>query len=373
MAYSSKYYDPQKAHDYYMKNRQLKGYENRYGGARGDGTSAASGMPVPAEKKTTISTTSTTKKSSSSSNAEYKEVTVSGPALSSTAKVTDSSKISNYRKNSGKSAGEKNIATYRSAASDAPYMVDYVIRASTGDDKLDELAERYDIVKGAIKAFKKSTKEANAGFKKDWKSLSKDDKISYRDAINANNDFLKKDTAAAQKELDQIKTAMKQRREQMKAEKQQQRAEKAAERQRQKEERQKQKAEQAAERKKQKEARDQQKIEKQKQRVAKANQAQKDREASAYIKKQMESERDDTIKKVNKSVDDEMLSEAKRFADDVKKRRQNGETINNREVLSRLKAMSGRAKKTKIRSKRKYVDEYKMRYKEEMDTYYKNR
>lgn len=43
MAYASKYYDPVKAHEYYMRTRELKGYENRYGGSRGDGTSAASG------------------------------------------------------------------------------------------------------------------------------------------------------------------------------------------------------------------------------------------------------------------------------------------------------------------------------------------
>lgn len=42
MAYASKYYDPVKAHEYYMRTRQLKGYENRYGGHRGNGTSAAS-------------------------------------------------------------------------------------------------------------------------------------------------------------------------------------------------------------------------------------------------------------------------------------------------------------------------------------------
>ena len=40
--YKSKYYDPDKAHEYYLKTRKLKGYENRYGGSRGDGTSAAS-------------------------------------------------------------------------------------------------------------------------------------------------------------------------------------------------------------------------------------------------------------------------------------------------------------------------------------------
>ena len=47
MAYSSPYYDPAKAHEYYMRNRQLKGYANRYGGARGNGTSAASGGLIP--------------------------------------------------------------------------------------------------------------------------------------------------------------------------------------------------------------------------------------------------------------------------------------------------------------------------------------
>ena len=42
MPYASKYYDPQKAHEYYMRTRELKGYEDRYGGSRGDGTSYAS-------------------------------------------------------------------------------------------------------------------------------------------------------------------------------------------------------------------------------------------------------------------------------------------------------------------------------------------
>ncbi|MBO4703968.1 MAG: phage portal protein [Bacilli bacterium] len=33
-AYSSKYYDPVKAHEYYEEHKTLKGYENRYGGSR---------------------------------------------------------------------------------------------------------------------------------------------------------------------------------------------------------------------------------------------------------------------------------------------------------------------------------------------------
>ena len=40
--YYSKYYDPDKAHEYYLRIRELKGYEDRYGGHRGFGTSAAS-------------------------------------------------------------------------------------------------------------------------------------------------------------------------------------------------------------------------------------------------------------------------------------------------------------------------------------------
>ncbi len=53
MAYASKYYDPVKAHEYYMRTRELKGYEDRYGGSRGDGTSAASNGGVPIESKKT--------------------------------------------------------------------------------------------------------------------------------------------------------------------------------------------------------------------------------------------------------------------------------------------------------------------------------
>lgn len=59
MAYASKYYDPVKAHEYYMRTRELKGYENRYGGSRGDGTSAASGGGSKLKKaQSTVKTSS---------------------------------------------------------------------------------------------------------------------------------------------------------------------------------------------------------------------------------------------------------------------------------------------------------------------------
>lgn len=47
MAYANKYYDPVKAHEYYLRTRQLKGYANRYGGSRGgDGTPNATSKAI---------------------------------------------------------------------------------------------------------------------------------------------------------------------------------------------------------------------------------------------------------------------------------------------------------------------------------------
>ena len=53
--YYSKYYNPDKAHEYYLRIRELKGYEDRYGGHRGFGTSAASnpGLFANIEKELT--------------------------------------------------------------------------------------------------------------------------------------------------------------------------------------------------------------------------------------------------------------------------------------------------------------------------------
>lgn len=62
MAYASKYYDPVKAHEYYERTKVLKGYEDRYGGSRGDGTSAASSGVISSNSSATKSG-STTKNS----------------------------------------------------------------------------------------------------------------------------------------------------------------------------------------------------------------------------------------------------------------------------------------------------------------------
>jgi hypothetical protein len=67
MAYASKYYDPVKAHEYYERTKVLKGYADRYGGSRGNGTSAASTGSVV---NNASNSSSTTRKNGSSSNKE---------------------------------------------------------------------------------------------------------------------------------------------------------------------------------------------------------------------------------------------------------------------------------------------------------------
>ena len=76
MPYASKYYDPTKAHEYYMRTRELKGYENRYGGSRGNGTSAAS-------SGSSISGTLGSSRSSSSSGSSRTSRSSSGSSRTS--------------------------------------------------------------------------------------------------------------------------------------------------------------------------------------------------------------------------------------------------------------------------------------------------
>ena len=325
MPYASKYYDPKKAHDYYMRNRELKGYENRYGGARGDGTSAASGMPVNTAKKTSSSSSSTRSSSTSLSSNSSSSVRASFGAPGSMSNGSSSVQASFGAPGSStknKVAGQVVESMYQGSNSRAAVHYTYTVRESTGDDELDELIEKYDKVKAGFNALKKEHKKGNDALRKDLKNLSKEDKQSFREAIDYNNELHKQDTAGAKKEMEEIKAAIKKRREAIKREKQEKK--------------------------------------------------QRNAEAKLYIQDQMNQERDETIKKVNKSIDNDMLSETRRFADNLQKRRQNGERIDNKVLLAQIKALSGRAKKSKIKYKKKYVSEYKTKYKEELDRYYKN-
>ena len=320
MAYASKYYDPQKAHEYYMKTRKLKGYENRYGGARGDGTSAASGMKK--SNNSGNSTSSITRRTNSSSRS-------SGSSISRIISKTDNS--SKYV------PGETRVSSMQTL-SGATINSSYIIRESTNDPELDELVRNYDKLKSGLKAVREEHKSNISHLRDDMrKSSSREDKASFKEAISYNNSLHKQDVDKIKDDIKKAKEAIKARREAIKARREAIKREKKAQKQKEK------------------------------------AQKQKDIEASAYIKDRMNAERDETIKKVNKSVDNDMLSEAQRIVNNLKKRRQNGERIDNKVLLSQLRALSGRAKKSKIKYKKKYVKEYKTRYKEEMDRYYNSK
>lgn len=203
MAYASKYYDPQKAHQYYMQNRELKGYENRYGGARGNGTSAASDPSLkPAD--------------------EYE-------------KKNQENKIHNL-----------NI-----------------------QDRISKL---------------KSTITSNTT-------------STAKDVINDEVQKLRMQTKGG----------------------------------------------------------------------STSGFNQKGKEAAAYIKSEMEKERDEIIKKSNKEVDDKMLSDVKRLSDDISAMRASGRGFSNKQLAARIRGMLGEAKKTKIAAKKKHTKAYKQKYKDEID------
>lgn len=203
MAYASKYYDPAKAHEYYMRTRELKGYENRYGGSRGNGTSAAS-----------------------------------TPGYSSESKKEEEDPVKKY--NNG----------IRSQISDLQK------RISSGELDADGKRE----VRNQIQALRQSMKGGS--------------------------------TAGLNK---------------------------------------------------------------------------KGKEAAAYIKKQMEDERDAVIKKTNKETDKQMLGDVKRLAADIKAMRESGRGFSHKEFLSRINKMLGKTKKIKMASKRRLTAEYKQKYKDEID------
>lgn len=222
MAYASKYYDPTKAHEYYMRTRELKGYENRYGGSRGNGTSAAS---------------------------------------SGYTGTLGSSKSSRY---SGSSSGITN-----------------------GNGKT--LTE--------TQAHNLQIRNQIDSLKKELSSMSSEDRKANREAYN-----------------DQI-----------------------------------------------------QKLREQTKGGSTSGFNQKGKEAAAYIKDQMEKERDDVIKKSNEAADNEMLDKVKKLQADINAMRESGRGFSHKEFGARIKAMLGETKKIKTKTKRQLTSEYTQKYKDEID------
>lgn len=222
MPYASKYYDPTKAHEYYMRTRELKGYENRYGGSRGNGTSAASGG------------------------------------------------------NTGKSSISGSLGSSRSSSS-----ITNGNRKSLTETQAHNLQIRNQI----------------DTLKKELSSMSSEDRKANREAYN-----------------DQI-----------------------------------------------------QKLREQTKGGSTSGFNQKGKEAAAYIKDQMEKERDEVISKSNKAADNEMLDKVKKLQSDINAMRASGRGFSHKEFGARIKAMLGETKKIKTKAKRRLTSEYTQKYKDEID------
>ncbi len=217
MAYASKYYDPVKAHEYYERTKVLKGYADRYGGSRGDGTSAASTGSVI---NNVMNPSSATGKNSSSN----KDLT-------------------------------------------------------------------------PTQKHNQAIKEKIQGLRDQLKNMSKEDRKTNRERIQ-----------------DEIQTL----REQIKG-------------------------------------------------GSTSGFNQKGIEAAAYIKDQIEQERDSVIKKSNKDADKQMLEKVKSLAADIKAMRESGRGFSHQQFKSKIKALLGETKKAKAKSKRKHTSDYKQKYKDEID------
>lgn len=219
MAYASKYYDPVKAHEYYERTKVLIGYEDRYGGSRGNGTSAAS----------------------------------TGQAVSSS--------------NSSKSTSSS--------------------RYSDGNGKTLTATQKHNQeIKNKIQSLRDKLK-----------NMSKEDRKNNRESIQDQIQALREQTRGG----------------------------------------------------------------------STSGFNQKGHEAAMYIKNQMEQERDEVIKKANKDADNEMLSDVKKLAADIKAMRESGHGYSHKQFASKIKAMLGKTKKAKIKAKRKHTNIYKQKYKDEID------
>lgn len=231
MAYASKYYDPVKAHNYYMLNRELKGYEDRYGGSRGDGTSAASNGGKPINKT--------------------------------------------------KTPEEK---------------------------RADDIKKHNDKIQNKVSQRQTEVRKQIQELRNRLNAMSPEDRKLNRDSIQKQIDLIR------QNSQDEIQSL----REQTKG-------------------------------------------------GSTSGFNQKGRDAAAYIKDQIEKERDEVIKKTNKDTDKEMLSSVKRLAEDIKAMRSSGRGFSHKQFAAKIKAMLGETKKKKLKAKKKHTSDYKQKYQDEID------
>ena len=287
MPYASKYYDPQKAHEYYERTKKLKGYENRYGGSRGDGTSAAS----------------------------------------------TSGYLSDYaRQRQQIQAHNNRIAEQISQVSNTS-NIDSEASARRTDIRVSTARELADV------------RQQIADAQRDYKQTMANLKQQYggkvpKDIADHNKKEYKKQVAALRKRLKAIRENQRKQLEELAEKKREERLAKrdAAQRLRQ-----------------------------QTRGGSTAGFNQKGKEAAAYIKKEIEKERDKLTKKTNSVLDKQMLSSVNKLARHIDALRRSGGNYSNADLLKQINGMSKKVAKAKKSISNSNKKEFVSRYKAEID------
>lgn len=170
MAYANKYYDPDKAHAYYMKNRELKGYEDRYGGWRGNGASGASisgSLGGSSSRKSSNSISGSLGAKTQRSSGTVEVTPSNGRRRSSgTVQVTPSNSISgSFGSRRQRSSGtvevteEPNNRTNTSGTVEVTEDKSYLSDSNAFNDHVTKIKEQYD--KERDDAIKKANNDAD--------------------------------------------------------------------------------------------------------------------------------------------------------------------------------------------------------------------
>ena len=159
--YSNPYYDPEKAHEYYETHKKLKGYENRYGGHRGDGTSAASGgvfYEQPSNPKTIASDTN----ANSENRVSYRQPTSTDDEIEQV-RSTTSSTIKSIRNEIY--AKQDSLKEYTTSLSDANKQLRAELKSMSKAERKANRKQYAEEIKANIALAKKAREESRAYIK----------------------------------------------------------------------------------------------------------------------------------------------------------------------------------------------------------------
>lgn len=285
MAYASKYYDPVKAHEYYMQTRELKGYEDRYGGSRGNGTSAASGGG-----------TNYATQPSNSTQTSYSGYSGTYTRSNSASGSTSAKKTANEERRN------------------ANAQINAQIKSATKEHKSNLAKQKSEIarLRAEFSKFSADDKRAN--------------RVAYMDMIHDIENNIKNSTNAYNDAVQSLKEGYRG--------------------------------------------------------ASTSGFNEKGKAAAAYIKKQMEEERDEMTKKANKEVDNSMLDDVKKLRNEIQAQRESGIGASKGKFLSKINSLAKKAKSTKdkalVQRKAEYQEKYvaeieKLRKDQSMHIYYEKR